>query len=131
MLAIIPLGINTDVEELRRVWEKPPNQLNYLDIMGHLAGASRNFQYNLDLLTTAGEAIGTIAHEVRSPTAALQNLTGEVLQATERLLKQIPSIPVALPVTEVDNTGHFFFRTLITNEDLTAWIAEKEKAYQR
>ncbi len=81
-------------------------QLMILDVLGRLTASSHELARNRSLLYYAEQAIGTIAHEINSPTSSLVNAARIVCQHERDLFSQLPRESAAIiEVEDVSDTG--------------------------
>jgi signal transduction histidine kinase len=70
-------------------WEEQTEIANTLDILGQLAATARELARNRHLLYLAEEAIGTIAHEMRTPVTALWQAFRDLVEQQRGLLQSL------------------------------------------
>ncbi|MEK7476214.1 MAG: HAMP domain-containing sensor histidine kinase [Candidatus Coatesbacteria bacterium] len=125
-VSIIPIRIddaeNAEAEEQRSPDAIPDSHLS-LDVLGGLVGSIRTIAHNRDLLLSADEAIGTIAHEMNTPSSALVTMAGVMADQLRELSSAIPDeVHSELGYQEVMDNGHFRWLRAVGRRQIGAYL---------
>ncbi len=132
ILTLFPLHRTSGVElhsklVLPTYWrQKYPEVLRALDILGRLVATTREIARNRSLLYLAEEAVGTIAHEIKTPASSLVDLTKVICDQEVRLFEKLPDThDFETPVAEVAPNCTLYTRTLHGKREHVNWLAER------
>jgi signal transduction histidine kinase len=134
-LTLFPLKIlprnsgEAAVYDLGFSWERYPNVLKALDLLGKVTGNVRQLARNRSLLYLAEQAVGTIGHEMRSPGARIVSLGQKLSDLFRDVVSHLPpQVAVEGSVTGVGPRGSYSEMRLKDRSMVLKWVSETDEA---